>query len=286
LIQLLHHYPSALEVQWCENVTTGTTENGMPYANNQGVKIHYRVEGNGEPLVLQHGFTGNLEHWDQFGFVQALQPDYQLILLDGRGHGLSDKPHQAEAYRLEARVADIVAVLNDLHIQKAHFLGYSMGGWIGFGLAKYAPEFVHSLSIGGAHPYQDDRWQAFASVDGTDPDAFISALELAIAETIIPLARPQVLANDLVALAISAQIRPSLAAVLPTMQMPCLLFVGEADSRYSAVHRCAQQIPDVTFAVLPELSHVEGAVRSDRVLPHVMKFLRKQNLSNLGNLGI
>jgi pimeloyl-ACP methyl ester carboxylesterase len=254
----------------------------MPYANNQGVKIHYRVEGNGEPLVLQHGFTGNLERWYQFGFVQALQPDYQLILLDGRGHGCSDKPHEADAYRLESRVADIVAVLNDLDIQTAHFLGYSMGGWIGFGLAKYAPEFVRSLSIGGAHPYRDDRWQAFASVDGTEPEAFISALEVAIAETITPLARPQILANDLVALAISAQIRPSLAAVLPTLDIPCLLFVGEADSRYSAVHECAQQIPKATFVGLPGLSHVEGAVRSDRVLPHVMKFLRKQSSGNLG----
>jgi len=61
-----------------------------------------------------------------------LKDDYQLILIDARGHGASDKPHDPEAYRTETMVADVVSVLNDLNIEKAHFLGYSMGGQIGW----------------------------------------------------------------------------------------------------------------------------------------------------------
>ena len=126
----------------------------MPYASHQGTRIHYQVEGEGPPLVLQHGFTGNLKRWYSFGYVDALKADYQLILVDARGHGASDKPHDSAAYALPLRVGDVLAVLDALHLDKADYWGYSMGGWIGFGMAKYAAQRVHSLVIGGAHPYE------------------------------------------------------------------------------------------------------------------------------------
>jgi pimeloyl-ACP methyl ester carboxylesterase len=64
----------------------------MPYTNSQGVRIRYHIEGDGPPLVLQHGFTDSLESWYELGYVEALQHDYRLILVDARGHGASAKP--------------------------------------------------------------------------------------------------------------------------------------------------------------------------------------------------
>jgi len=125
----------------------------MPYANNQGVQIHYEVEGNGPPLVLLHGLSETYEIWRISSYVESLKKEYRLILVDARGHGDSDKPHDSEAYTMKSMVSDVVAVLDDLKISKAHFLGYSMGGWIGFGIAKYSPQRFHSLIIGGMHPY-------------------------------------------------------------------------------------------------------------------------------------
>ena len=125
----------------------------MPYAHNGGVRIHYEAEGKGPALVLQHGFTESVVDWYETGYVEALKPDYRLILIDARGHGDSDKPHDPDAYVLNRRVADIVAVLDALGIAKVLYWGYSMGGWIGFGLAKYAKERVRALVIGGQHPY-------------------------------------------------------------------------------------------------------------------------------------
>ncbi len=71
----------------------------MPYADNQGIRIHYRVEGEGPPLVLQHGFSQGMQRWYRAGYVNALKHDYQLILIDARGHGSSDKPHDSARTR-------------------------------------------------------------------------------------------------------------------------------------------------------------------------------------------
>ena len=108
----------------------------MPYANNHSVRIHYQVEGEGPPLVLQHGFTSSLQNWYAYGYVAALQQKYQLILIDARGHGQSDKPYDPAAYALQRRVEDVLAVLDALQVENAHYLGYSMGGRIGFGIAQ------------------------------------------------------------------------------------------------------------------------------------------------------
>jgi pimeloyl-ACP methyl ester carboxylesterase len=58
-------------------------------------------------------------------------------LPDARGHGASDKPHDPESYYSALLAADIVAVLNDVGVEQTHFVDYSMGGRIGFALAKY-----------------------------------------------------------------------------------------------------------------------------------------------------
>jgi pimeloyl-ACP methyl ester carboxylesterase len=124
----------------------------MPIVANQGIRIHYEVEGQGPPLVLQHGFTDSLLGWYERGYVDALKQRYHLILVDARGHHLSDKPHDADAYATEIHVADVLAVLDDLDIRRAHYYGYSMGGWIGFGLAQHAPHRMGSMIFGGASP--------------------------------------------------------------------------------------------------------------------------------------
>lgn len=247
----------------------------MPYADNEGVRIHYRTEGQGPPLVLQHWSLATLEVWYDHGYVSALKDDFRLILLDARGHGGSDKPHEPEAYGLKQRVDDIVAVLDDLGITKAHFFGYSMGGWIGFGVALHAPVRFHSLIIGGQHPYaqsMDGLRQLIRYGVEDGPEAFVAMSEKDFG-TLSPEERERMLAYDFKALLAVAQDRKSLEAVLPTMTMPCLLIVGEEDGVYPAAKECAKQMPNVTFVSLPGLDHGETIMRSDLVLPHVVKFL-------------
>ena len=256
----------------------------MPYANHNGVQIHYKIEGTGPPLVLQHGSTMSLERWYQTGYVEPLKQHFQLILVDGRGHGASDKPHDRAAYALLLRVGDVVAVLDSVGIEKAHYWGYSIGGWVGFGMAKYAANRLYSLIIGSSHPYFE-KLDSFRNIDGTDPEAFIRAFEQLIGIQITSEMKARLLASDLKAFAASIHDRESNEDVLPTMKMPCFLYAGEADLRvYQQVLKCVKKIENATFISLPNLDHAQAFRRSDLVLPHVTNFLTTviENIENDG----
>lgn len=122
----------------------------MPRVANNGISIHYRVEGDGPPLVLLHGITDSSETWYERGYVAALKPKYRLVLIDARGHGQSDKPHDPQFYTTEKLASDIVAALDDLGMKTAAYWGYSRGGWTGFALARHALDRVACFVIGGA----------------------------------------------------------------------------------------------------------------------------------------
>jgi pimeloyl-ACP methyl ester carboxylesterase len=248
----------------------------MPYAENRGVRIYYEVEGEGSPLVLVHGFSDTLEGWREYGYAAELQKEHRLVLIDARGHGGSDKPHHPRlAAGLEHRPADVVAVLDDLGIQSAHYFGYSLGGWIGLGLAKYAPERIHSLIIGGAQPYGQSM-ELYRQALTRGIEGWVALVEKMLGSPLTPAVKEQLLSNDVQALLASvAYDRPDISSILATMTMPCLLYAGETDPLHPLVERCASELPNGRFFSLPGLNHIQGAVRSDLVLPQVVEFLAK-----------
>ncbi len=244
----------------------------MPYVTHHNVRIHYEVEGQGPPLMLHHGFSDSLDGWRSDGYVDALKRDYRLILLDARGHGASDRPHDAAAYSVEQRVADVVAVLDDLGLAQVCYWGYSLGGWVGFGLARYAPERLRALVIGGAQPYgQSLAWLRLALEQGLA--SWVATIEQ-LAGPMPPERKERWFANDVLALrAQVAQDRPHIAGILPTMTMPCLLYAGEADPLCPLVERCAAELPNASFFSLPGLNHLQVAFARDLVAPRVLSFL-------------
>jgi pimeloyl-ACP methyl ester carboxylesterase len=192
----------------------------MPFANNQGVRIHYETVGRGPALVLHHGTLGSGADWADFGYVDALKEDHQLILLDTRGHGESDKPHDPAAYDVAHRTSDVQAVMDDLRIRKADYFGYSLGGWTAFWLARYAPHRFNSFIFGGAHPYAENM-QPVRDLMSRSADAFATTVDQMFGSRLTPASRSRLLANDFDALRALTQDRASNADVLPSMTMPC-----------------------------------------------------------------
>lgn len=120
------------------------------YFDSNGCKIHYRVEGNGPPIILIHGYGVNADiNWRWNGIIRKLRKDFTVISLDVRGHGLSDKPQNPECYGIEM-VNDIVRLMDHLKIPKAYIMGYSMGGFITLKFITMYPDRVIKAIVGGA----------------------------------------------------------------------------------------------------------------------------------------
>jgi pimeloyl-ACP methyl ester carboxylesterase len=120
------------------------------FLGGDGVRIHYLVRGAGPPVLLVHGFAVSAElNWVGPGIVDSLAARYTVIAPDLRGHGRSDKPGAPGAYGRRF-VEDLVGLLDHLEVERAHVVGYSMGGAITLRLLVLHPDRVASAVIGGA----------------------------------------------------------------------------------------------------------------------------------------
>jgi len=123
------------------------------------VAIHYEVSGRGYPLILLHGQFMNVSMFNDF--EKALKEHYQLIKIDLRGHGYSDKPFKI---RIEDYMEDVLTVMDELLIKQAHFLGYGLGGMVAEALACSYPGIVQRLILVtvGNEPFNvsEDKFQA------------------------------------------------------------------------------------------------------------------------------
>lgn len=166
------------------NAATGRSDGTF---RSNGVKIHYAVQGKGEPVVLLHGWlSSGTINWDLPGTTRQLSRDYRVIRLDFPGHGQSDKPTREGAYGPEL-VEDVVRLMDHLKIKKAHIVGYSMGGVIAANLVAKHPDRVRSVVLGGmGWLRQGSAEQALFAAGGNDGSpagiCFRSLAKLALTE--------------------------------------------------------------------------------------------------------
>ena len=119
-------------------------------APERAMRIHHEEWGQGDPIVLVHGWGVDARrNWIETGWVSALAPYRRVVLLDIRGHGRSEKPLAQEAYGYRAMSEDVVQVLDELAIERADFLGYSMGAFIGAALLGSHSGRFSSMILGG-----------------------------------------------------------------------------------------------------------------------------------------
>jgi pimeloyl-ACP methyl ester carboxylesterase len=156
----------------------------MPSFRNGAVEIAYLDEGQGDPIVLIHGFASNREaNWVYPGWVSTLTgAGRRVIALDNRGHGQSTKLYVPADYHTPKMADDVRALLDHLEIERADVFGYSMGARITAFLAAAHPERVRSAILGGL---------GYKLVDGVGlPESIAEALEApSLADVTDPMAR-------------------------------------------------------------------------------------------------
>jgi pimeloyl-ACP methyl ester carboxylesterase len=116
-----------------------------------GVRIAFERLGEGPPVLLVHGFGSSREqNWKTTGWYGSLtEAGRQIVAMDCRGHGKSDKPHDEGAYGHARMAGDVIAVMDAAGIEACDLIGYSMGGYVGLRAAAGFPTRLRRLALGG-----------------------------------------------------------------------------------------------------------------------------------------
>jgi len=262
----------------------------MPYANGDGVRIYYEVEGQGPPLVLGHGGGDSLEMWRRAGYTDALNDAFQLILFDLPGHGKSEKYDRTEDGNRKPDLKNrsprgVVAVLDSLGIEKAHYFGYSAGASLGFRLALHHAERFQSFVLGGMTPYAWPETMVKAvdiSIDLykqllAEPEQYLLRMQRLLGRPLTAEDREHFLNQDaearIAGLSSLIDSAPMTDGELASISTPCLIFCGELDPFHAGALEAARHMPRVRFVSMPDLDHIGALTRRDLVVPHIKKFI-------------
>src|SRR5262245_59421292 len=113
------------------------------FADIDGVRVHYQEKGEGEPLVLIHGYTASTFVWKDV--FEPLSEQFRVIAVDLKGFGFSGKPDGDYTRRAQGEL--VVHLLDHLKIDQAILCGSSMGGEIGLNAARYHPQRIAALIL-------------------------------------------------------------------------------------------------------------------------------------------
>jgi len=249
----------------------------MKTFDSDGIEIAYLDEGEGEPILLIHGFASNITiNWIDTGWVRTLtRAGRRVIAIDNRGHGASKKLYDPEKYPSPLMAEDARRLFEHLEIERADVMGYSMGARITAFLTMNHPEIVRSAILAGL------GMNMVRGVGGSGPIA--KALEApSIDDVVNDTARTfrafaESTGGDLLALA--ACIRASRDKITPEalgqINTPVLVAVGTKDVIGGSASGLAELIPGAEYLDIEGRDHMK-AVGDRSYKDGVLAFLERR----------
>ncbi|MEI2383965.1 alpha/beta hydrolase [Breoghania sp. JC706] len=230
----------------------------MPSFNSDGTDIAYLDEGEGEPILLIHGFASNKDvNWVHTGWVDLLvKAGRRVVAIDNRGHGHSGKIHDPEAYGAPIMAEDARRLLDHLGIREADVMGYSMGARITAFLALNHPDRVRRAIFGGL---------GYGMVTGVgDPEPIAQALEaVSIEEVSDPVGRSfRKFADQTKSdrLSLAACMRSSRQKIsqedVARISVPVLVAVGTRDEISGSAQKLADLMQNARVLDIPRRDHM------------------------------
>ena len=249
----------------------------MASFHNGDVEISYLDEGEGEPILLVHGFASTKNvNWVYPTWVSELKKNgRRVIALDNRGHGDSGKLYDPEAYRIPNMAGDVSALMDHLDIERADIMGYSLGARMTAWLSRHQPQRLRSAVFGGI---------GSGLIEGGGPGENVAeALEAASLEDVSdPVGRTfRAFADQTRSdrLALAACLRGSRGLMTKEeaagIAVPVLIAVGTADEIAGSAHALGDIIPGSQVLDIPNRDHMRAV--GDKVYKSgVLDFLSRE----------
>ena len=212
-------------------------------------------------MLLTHGFTGSSRDFAKL--VGPLSADHTVITWDLRGHGRSDSPADPAAYSVELSIADMAALLDRAHAERAVLVGHSLGGYLSLAFHLAHPQRVAALVLIGTGPgYRKDDARA---VWNKMVEERARALEAK---------GPGSRGLALAARGILAQRDARVIESLPRLRVPTLIVVGEEDKTFLAGSRyMAEKIPGARLEIIAGAGHSPQESHAETLAGRLSSFL-------------
>lgn len=251
------------------------------------VNLYVEERGSGTPVVLLHGFPFTHAIWD--AQIAALSASYRVIAPDLRGHGQS--PPDGDVYPMETLAADVAAVLDEHDIDRAVWVGHSMGGYITMAALRTMPERVAAAGFVATHPHADPPEKRIQRVQSADKALMGAANEILLGMMAVLFApsldrrsataqRVYELMQQTKTKALSAALRgmaerPSSVETLKQIKVPALVIAGEADQivDLDQAREMAYLLPEAAFHHIPDAGHMVMVEQPDATTQALHTFL-------------
>lgn len=264
-----------------------------------GIRYHVDVWGEGFPLLLLHGFTGNGEGWREF--MPYWKDHSKTIAPDIIGHGQTDSPTEKTSYDIEVAARDLNALLEELRIKQTDILGYSMGGRLALTFAVKYPEKVRKLILESSSPGLETKTERKAR-QIQDEKLAHKINELGIQKFVeywenIPLFQSQKklpesvrssirkqrlgnsnlgLMNSLYGMGTGAQ--PSWWGAIKHLQVPTLLITGSMDEKFCRIaEKMAGSLKKSKWVSISDSGHAIHVEKPEIFGTIVSEFLTKES---------
>jgi len=244
-------------------------DSGAYFRSFDNTNIYYEIKGNGEPVLLVHGFIVNGQSWKRTElYKDLLTAGYKVIILDQRGNGFSDKPHDSTAYDNDAEAKDIMALMKLLKIKKYSAIGYSRGSIIVSRLFVLDKRIKKGVMGGMGAEFTNPQWPRrimFYKALSGEPVPELAAM--------VENVKKQGL--DQQALGYLQRSQPSTSKEeLGKIKQPVLIICGDKDSDNGSAKELADLFKHPTYKITPG-DHGEAS-RTKEFSTEVISFLQKK----------
>lgn len=234
------------------------------YFESDGLRIAYDDLGDGEPIILLHGFAAERRlNWRATGWYDLLaRAGFRVIAPDARGHGQSAKPTEPEAYRPAGIAGDTIRLMNHLKLRKVNLFGYSMGGRnAGWLLHKYPARFLSGI-IGGAglnllKVDDPDEWES-RGFRLTADNRKTKSLAIPSMENLYRKASAKGGRLGALAACLLGSFPSIPFEAFAKVKAPVLVICGEKDTTSGSPIPLAEAIPGAKAVLIPGKSHVSA----------------------------
>lgn len=257
--------------QWLELPATPTlpTTKVSGYAPIHGAQIWYGVYGRGEPVIFLHGGLANSNYWGHQ--VRALSKNYQVIVMDSRGHGRST--NNDTPYSYDTMMEDVIGLMDFLKIKKAAIVGWSDGGIIGINMAIHHPDRITKLFAFGANsnpngtkdPSSSNVFNTYANVRAKEEYQKLSKTPINYEKFLSQIENMWKSQPDFT------------KAQLNSIKTPTWIVDGDRDEgiKRENTEFMADQIPNSGLLIQPQVSHFSFIQDPEQFNRDVLHFLQK-----------